>query len=379
MAQGGAFRLIVVKAGAEGREEAASRLAQALHIKAEIARKVLEGAPVVLIPDLDKAEVRALSPVLQEISRLGVEFRITARETGDLPVVQWLTRPNFVETSPGGPHAVAFQWNGSAFVCPSCGETFLFQRLGKLPLGKSSAEATTVRSAASSAALRAVQAKTPAAATPKPAAAQPAAAPPPQPPMPKPEPSPEPVPQDVQPVPDGAGAVLDLEAELGGLEPAGASAAETAGGDVGDLLEGLEPAGAPAAPSASEPAGLDLGGVDLDLGGDLQVEGLLPMDGADAAAPGGEAAPAAEAPAVEEAPPGEGYNVFVSQVKDKSKRIELAKIVAEVRKMNIKEAVELTNRTMFMAAKNVPKEVADKLVAQFKKMQVSARVTKATG
>src|SRR4029078_13137748 len=52
-------------------------------------------------------------------------------------------------------NGVAFEWDNNAFVCPGCGESFLFRRLGKLQLaepqvvvGSTGAEAAQAAAAA---------------------------------------------------------------------------------------------------------------------------------------------------------------------------------------------------------------------------------------
>ena len=85
-------------------------------------------APVILAEGLTKSDVKDYSPKLAELSKAGLEFRITARPTRGLPKVHW----------PGGqPFSggeAEFSFNNGAFVCPSCGESFLFQRAGEFSI-----------------------------------------------------------------------------------------------------------------------------------------------------------------------------------------------------------------------------------------------------
>lgn len=355
------FNLIVETTDRNREEEAAGALAQALGLDPEVARAIVRGAPIVLVRGLTKQEVRALTPALQRVSQSGVEFRITARSTGTLPAVNWPVRPQFTAFGSGGPHAVAFQWNGSAFVCPSCGETFLFQRLGKLPLGPSVVEAPTTTAAGSSAQLPAVPA------TPAPKAASPK--PPPAPAKPAPKSAANPAPA---PAPGPAAEDLGLEVpELADWMGAEAGERQEPAAAALDDLDRLLAEGGPSG-VGGEP---DVGALDLESDIAAEAEGLIPIEGLDEELAGTERAQAA-AGGLPEAPPGEGYNVFVLQIKEKQKREEAAKLIAEMRGIDIREALQLTSRTMFAAAKNVTKQAAENLADRLRKLKISARVTK---
>src|SRR6185503_6429420 len=62
--------------------------------------------------------------------------RVTARVAGKLPKVNWPVRPQFTAGGAAGVNGLAFEWDNNAFVCPGCGESFLFRRLGKLQLAE---------------------------------------------------------------------------------------------------------------------------------------------------------------------------------------------------------------------------------------------------
>ena len=80
--------------------------------------------------------MKAISPTLGELSKNGMEFRVTARVAGKLPKVNWPVRPQFTAGGAPGVSGLAFEWDNTAFVCPGCGESFLFRRLGKLQLAE---------------------------------------------------------------------------------------------------------------------------------------------------------------------------------------------------------------------------------------------------
>ncbi|HXX94786.1 MAG TPA: hypothetical protein VEN81_14230 [Planctomycetota bacterium] len=100
----------------------ASKLARTFSIDEELAKQICASAPVILSEGLTKSDVKEYSPKLAELSKADLEFRITARPTHGIPKVQWEGGQAFSGGQPG------FSLSNSAFVCPSCGEGFLFQR-----------------------------------------------------------------------------------------------------------------------------------------------------------------------------------------------------------------------------------------------------------
>ena len=126
MAETRDFTLILVKCDDEN---GAGRFAQTFSVDEELAQKFCKSAPVVLAEGLTKSDVKEYSPKLAELSKAGLEFRVTARGTQGLPKVHW----------PGGqPFAAGgepeFSFNNGAFVCPCFGESFLFQRSGEFKI-----------------------------------------------------------------------------------------------------------------------------------------------------------------------------------------------------------------------------------------------------
>jgi hypothetical protein len=100
----------------------APRLAHTFSIGEALATKLCQSAPVILADGLTKSDVKEYSPKLADLSKSGLEFRITARPTHGIPKVQWEGGQPFGGGEPG------FLLGNSAFVCPTCGEGFLFQR-----------------------------------------------------------------------------------------------------------------------------------------------------------------------------------------------------------------------------------------------------------
>jgi hypothetical protein len=119
------FCLVVEKVDPARIGDAASRLARALSLDTTLAEHVCRSAPVVLLEGLSKSEMKELQPRLAEASKAGAEFRLTVQPKEGTPRISWPERPQLGEPAPSG---AAFYWGHSAFVCPCCGETFVFQR-----------------------------------------------------------------------------------------------------------------------------------------------------------------------------------------------------------------------------------------------------------
>jgi hypothetical protein len=132
----GEFSLIVTEVDAAMLNEAADSLADAFHLEPAVAQQVLKCAPIVFARGLTRHEVKSITPRLVDLSKMGIELRVTARPTGKLPKLNWPVRPQFTAADSGGPKLTpSFDWEGSAFICPSCGEAFVFKRVGRLELG----------------------------------------------------------------------------------------------------------------------------------------------------------------------------------------------------------------------------------------------------
>lgn len=137
----GEFSLIIAEVDHAMLGEAAESLSEAFRLEDNVAEAVLKSAPIVFARGLTRHEVKSITPKLLHLSKMGIELRVTARPTGKLPKLNWPIRPSFSAGDSAGPKLnPAFAWEDSAFVCPACGEAFLFKRLGPLPLGAAPAE-----------------------------------------------------------------------------------------------------------------------------------------------------------------------------------------------------------------------------------------------
>ena len=332
----GEFSLIVTEVDSNRLAEASRRFAEAFSLDETIAQQICKSAPIIFAQKLTKQEVKAITGTLTQLSSEGMEFRVTARVAGRLPKVNWPVRPQFTAGGAAAANGLAFEWDNNAFVCPTCGETFLFRRLGKLQLvepaaGSSSASSTRHAVQESPAQLQMAEER--------------AEQPPPQ---------LEGV-EGVQPL-AGEGESLELPDNMEQVTLDAASVEAPAEEPVVEEAV-IEEAAAVAEPVAE---------------GEFSAatEGAAPEE-----APA--EAPAEEQPA-EEAPPAGAdlYNVFLSKITDASKRDKAAELIAKVKRCQINEAKELTARLVIPLAKNVAKDKAEDILNQFKKLKIFGRMTK---
>lgn len=354
--EAGDFSLIVVEVESARIADAAKAFGRAFNLDETIATQICKSAPIIFAQKLGKAEVKAITPVLGELSKNGMEFRVTARVAGKLPKVNWPVRPTFTAGGAPAVSGLAFEWDNNAFVCPGCGESFLFRRLGKLQLAEAPVAVGSNGAAAEAAPAPAR------AAAPQPVRASVAAA------------SDAGFAESALPAPRavgvegvaplaGEGESLDLPEAIDELKMAENPVAEE------PLLPDAEPLPAP------EPLE-DLPG--SDGGFAAEAEPLAPTEPEPLPEPEPVAEPEAAAPVEEEAPAeaGELYNVFLSKITDTSKRDKAAELIAKVKGCSTGEAKELTTRLVIPLAKNVSKTKAEDILNQFKKLKIFGRMTK---
>ncbi len=310
----GQFYLIITDVEQDQEEALSNDFASAFSLDPEIAGRILKGSPMIFAEDLTKKEIRAITPKLRELSGKGLEFRVTARVPDGLAKLHWPVRPRFTAANSGSAVAVSFDWNNNAFICPGCGETFHFRRLGKLNLG----------------------------ATPVSAPTPPAA----------PQAAPElveEVVESIEPVEDAEILEIADDVEEIGLEDVDLSSevemdVEEISLDDETATDGTQPEGVISPP---EETSLE------DLEGD---EGLLEE-------------------VEEEIPAGKRYNVFLSKISDSAKRVKAAGLLSKVKGCSPGEAKELATRLVIPLAKGVSKEKAEDVLGQFKKLKVFGRMT----
>ena len=124
------YKLIIEKADVAHLAQQVKEFAQSFSLDEKIVEMALKSAPVVFAQGLSKREIKAIQDKLIDLSKSGLEFRITTRVPKNIPFVNWPMKPHFT-AGWTGTNGVAFNWSDLSFVCPSCSETFIFKRLGK--------------------------------------------------------------------------------------------------------------------------------------------------------------------------------------------------------------------------------------------------------
>ncbi|HLF92170.1 MAG TPA: hypothetical protein VJB14_01815, partial [Planctomycetota bacterium] len=87
--EAGEFSLIVSSVESGTLQEAAKQFAKAFSLDEQIASQICKSAPIIFAQKLTKVEVKAITAVLGELSKAGIEFRVTARVAAKLPKVNW--------------------------------------------------------------------------------------------------------------------------------------------------------------------------------------------------------------------------------------------------------------------------------------------------
>ncbi len=347
------FNVLVAEVDKSRLDGAAESFSAAFGLEASVAQQIVKSAPIVFLLGASKAEIKAITPRLIEVSKAGIEFRVTTRSVQRIPKVNWPVRPQFAfGTGPeDAGRSARFNFERNIFVCPCCGETFLFRRVGRPPLGEGESQAP------------AAQAPAPPRAAPKamPSLDETAVPPPQEEPAQEPEIQAEPADNllaEEPPAPE-EDALLPQEEELAPPEvPAPEPAPEPA------LDEEPEPPPPPKPVAAAKPA-------------PRPAPVAAPKQ-----APPPPPEPEAEAPAESpEAASGEagGYNVFLSKITSNDKKEQAAKLISEIKSCPIEEARELAGRLIIPLLKEVSKAEAEAALNKFKGIKITGRMTASRG
>lgn len=418
----GEFNIVIEKVDKEKAAKAVREFARLFSMDERAVACILGAAPIHFVSGLARLEVKAVIDKLKEISKLGVEFRITAREPKRIPRVNWPQKPHFT-AGWSGANGIVFDWQDQAFVCPSCGETFLFKRMGKVsyqsqegvdnsksqelfdketPVQAKTVEplpADTIEPLSEPV----IQQRPAAVQMPKKAATKSLSVQ-----QAKPQPK-EDVLEVVEEKPDE---ILDLNEDEIVLEPQKESIEEpeviTLEEYKGDKIEVVEKSDVlePLQESTESLSADDL--IKEEVIEEVPLEELPPLE------------PVSDSQAVEissetsvlpkskagnstnkddtveelqledanqdqsdfserQSIDGVTYNVFISNVKDNSKREEVAKLISQSRGISVSDAKKLTTKTMIPVAKNLPKDKAEKVLNDFKRLKVTGRITRSVG
>jgi hypothetical protein len=344
MADAGEFSLIVASVESDKVADAGKQFARAFGLDETIAGQICKSAPIIFAQKLTKTEVKAITPTLTDLSKAGIEFRVTARVAGKLPKVNWPVRPQFTAGGMSGSTGLAFEWDNNAFICPGCGETFLFRRLGQLKLHEPPAVQNNGSTASAPAVRQPVRAAVGAYTAPQLEGVE-----------------------GMQPL-AGEGESLDLPEALDVAPPA--PPAKAARAPEPELLPEPEP----------EPENVPMEELPAD-GGEFSAAAEEPAPEPEPVPvePEPEPEPVAEPEPVQEEAPvetGDLYNVFLSKITDTSKRDKAAELIAKIKGSSASEAKELTTRLVIPLAKNVSKDKAEDILNQFKKLKIFGRMTK---
>ena len=83
--EAGEFNLIVVEVESGRIADAAKAFGRAFNLDDTIATQICKSAPIIFAQKLTKQEVKAITPTLGDLSKSGIEFRVTARVAGSCP------------------------------------------------------------------------------------------------------------------------------------------------------------------------------------------------------------------------------------------------------------------------------------------------------
>jgi ribosomal protein L7/L12 len=363
------YHVLVADVDKSRADSAAEAFSAAFGIEAVVAQQILKSAPIVFLGDASRGEIKAMTPRLIEVSKAGIEFRITSRSIQRIPKVNWPVRPQFAfGAGPADRGASAtYDFEQNIFVCPCCGETYLFRRVGRPPLGEAerasarpAAEGRPVIETADLAPEAPSPELTPTSMPPVEETAEPAepSPPPPRPAPPsraasRPVPPPPPEPEPQEPAPEEPEPAENLLAE-----EAPAAEEQLLADDEykieAEQVEEEPPAMLPKSPP--------------------------PPPARPAAAP--KPPPARPAPAAappKAAPtPAEGedvFNVFLSKITATDKKEQAAELISELKQCPLDEARELAGRLIIPLLKDVPKAEAEDALNRFKAIKVTGRMT----
>jgi hypothetical protein len=125
------YSIVITNVFPERINSLSTEFANVFGLESSLVTQILKGSPIIFAEKLPRNDIRAIKPKLLELSKGGIEFTITTEVSSFMPKVLWTIPFRYIEGKTGDLlKSVNFQWNGNAFSCPSCGETFVFQRIG---------------------------------------------------------------------------------------------------------------------------------------------------------------------------------------------------------------------------------------------------------
>lgn len=366
------FSIIIENVDQSRVEESASEFAKVFGMDLGIITKIIKSAPIVFLTNVTRSELKAIIPMLTSVSTKGTVFRVTTSSVEKIPKVTWPIRPQFTIGETSLPSSVGFKWDGSAFVCPNCGETFLFRRLGKLPLAEDlPLEPTKPKPSAVKEQPKAVE-------LPKEVPLKPKTV---EPPLEEPTKVIEPLPEisleeeekePIEFIPDEE-QLEELEKTEPLLEPLKGEPLEfeevisfdelPSEGDSTKLKEpeGLEDAKLELIPLEDDASkSTDEGTKDLKKKVETTRTSKSEKDFLRGEAPSSR----------------ELYSVFLSKISSKDAKEKAIDLIAQIKKVSKEEARELSNRMLIPLLKDAPRKDAEEALEKFRTIGVSGKMTK---
>lgn len=365
------FNLILEHSTIPDRDEAAKGLSSLFGFDRDHADYILDCAPILLIAKLQKGDIKALTPRLTELSKLGLTFRVTTRIAEKIPRILWPSQPSFTQPAHGMVSGLGFVWENARFLCPSCGEAFILKRIGNIPLKEMTAKKI-----------------------------RPAIVPPSEiAPLEKEAKPPRPVEESSASDTKFDDAAIEKEATAKPAEGSNIAALKS----QLELLEKEEISRDPATfqdepfplklpdqqaeapmaemdeqvieevkelePLIEEPEIMEPAPIAVD---DPVVEGNVTASGS-LALPD---PPKSPAPATPPADDGERYNVYLSKISSRSLKEKAVPILIETGGYSQREALEQIDRPMIIAARGLSQSEADKVLDRFRAIKVVGRLAK---
>lgn len=129
--QGGlSYHIIITGINESLLPQAVKEFALACNLTDEISGQILKNSPITFLSNLSRNEMKSIKPKLLYLSKSGIEFTVSPTLSPDIPGVIWPI-PSYYKQIAGGKilNYIDYQCDNNAFICPKCGESFIFQRI----------------------------------------------------------------------------------------------------------------------------------------------------------------------------------------------------------------------------------------------------------
>ena len=120
----GDFKLVLSGVNQARLQDIVAELAEVLNIDPKMASDAIANAPIVLIAGMTQQQATILRTHLLRLVKLGAKMTLGTEPVGKAKQLQWPAPPPILRRP------------ANFFVCPSCGERFLVQRLPSIPAAR---------------------------------------------------------------------------------------------------------------------------------------------------------------------------------------------------------------------------------------------------